>query len=198
MVNQWIKHLGRTRKQHPELKNDFKGLAAKAKETYNPQKGGSCEDPTNCSEGMQGGRRNRKKSAGTRHGKKRGGKKSRKAGMHMRGGDDHEDVPAPPGPPAPPGDLQDGGDSPLETGNADDAPAPAPASGGGEPMNDDAPDAAEAVNDDAPDAAPDAQEGGRRRRRRKSSSKRRSHKKSHGRKKSARKSKRKSKRRSRR
>ena len=195
MVNQWIKHLGRTRKQHPELKNDFKGLAAKAKETYKPQHGGSCEDPTNCSEGMQGGLRSRKKRAGThvhRGGKRRVGKKSRKAGMHMRGGDDHtdpEEVPAPPGPPAPDADIevdpQDGGESPLETGNADDAPAPAP-------------DAAEPVNDDAPDAAPDAQEGGRRRRRRKSSSKRRSHKKSHGRKKSARKSKRKSKRRSRR
>ena len=78
MVNQWIKHLGRTRKQHPELKNDFKGLAAKAKETYKPQNGG-CEDPTNCSEG---GSRSRKKNAGSRHGKKRGGKKSRKAGMH--------------------------------------------------------------------------------------------------------------------
>jgi len=182
MANSWIKHLGGIRKKHPELKNDFKALAAKAKETYKPKpQNGGCEDPTNCSEGGRRGGKNSRKGGFFPH-RRRGGKNSRKGGM--RGGSEDgadEDAPAPEAEAeAPLDETQDGGESPLETGDAADAPAP------------------EAEAEAAPDADADAQQGGRRRRRRKSSSKRRSHKKSHGRKKSARKSKRKSKRRSRR
>ena len=87
--NAWLKHMAKTRKAHPNIK-DVGKLAKLAKKSYKPQKGGSedGEPSTEEEEFQSGGKRRRRTHKRKRKGGMRGG------GDEADGGDDDPHVAA--------------------------------------------------------------------------------------------------------